>query len=348
MKVNEMPGVDLSDLMGGEGVPSDQDMRGTVDDNNAESDAGSQDIPQGALELIEKPGAGDLDVSGDGDDDDSANPKGRKQLVPLGALQEERNKRQELQQQVQEQQRAQQQLADRLTRLLEAQQLAQNPPPEPEVIPDFDEDPRGHVEGLKRQFSQQLEEMRQFMSGQQQTNQQAQFFQQIQSRVAVDEQTYRQVAPDYDQAAKFFNDRKLAEYGALGLDPVAARQQLAKDVLGIAQIAYQQGKNPAELLHGLAKAFGHVAKPGDAPGAQPPADNGWYPPNVGGGNGGQSGAPAAKQPNTSLSSLEGAARAPDEKGKLTALQVAEMSDKDFDALWADMAKKGNSNSRIKI
>lgn len=333
-----MAGVDLSDLMGGEGVPSDEDMRGTVDDNSADnsadSDAGSLDIPQNTLELIEQPGGDDADdEGGDADDEGGDAPKGRKQLVPLGALQEERNKRQELQQQLLERDQRQQQLNDRLTRLLEAQQLAQNPPPEPEVIPDFDDDPRGHVNGLRRQFEQQMQQMQQLLGGQQQNTQQAQYFQQVQSRVAVDEQTYRATNPDYNEAAQFFNDRKLAEYAALGLDPVAARQQLAKDVFGVAQLAYQQNKNPAEVLHNLAKAFGHT--PGQ--GGQQLAP----------GNGGNNGAPPAKQPLTSLSSLEGASRAPDEKGKLTAAQVAEMSDKDFDALWNDMAKKSNTN-RIKI
>jgi hypothetical protein len=327
--VIEMP-VDISDLMGGD-APTDADLQGTVDDNNAESDAGALDHPQGEKELYE-----DLTGAGDDDSDDVDTgdaPKPRKQLVPLGALQEERNKRQELQQQLTERAAQQDKLAERLARLLEQQQQLANPAPEPEVIPDFDEDPRGHVDGLRRQFEQQLEQLRQFAGGQNQANQQAQQFQQVQHRVAADEQVYRATNPDYNDAAQYFNDRKLAEYTALGMDNTTARQQLARDVYGVAQIAYQQGKNPAEVLHNLAKAFGFTGKPPT--------------PGNGGGNGG--GAPAApKAPNTSLSSLEGSARAPDEKGKLTAAQIADMPDKDFDELFARMGRDASRSNRIKF
>lgn len=321
-------GVDLSDLMGGEAAPSDEQIRGT-DDNTAESDAGAVDHPQGEKELYEDLGEGgdDTDVdTGDGQ-------KPRKQLVPLAALQEERTKRQEMQQQLLERQAAQDRLSERLARLLEQQQQLANPQPEVEQIPDFDEDPRGHVEGLRRQFEQQLQQLQQVASGQQQNNQQAQQFQMLQQRVSVDESTYRATNPDYDAAAQHFNDRKLAEYTALGMDLVQARGQLARDVQGIAQIAYNTGRNPAEVLHNLAKAFGFNGKP--APGN---------------GGGGDTGAPAAppKAPNTSLSSLEGAARAPDEKGKITAAQIADMPDKDFDEFFERMGKQARSSNRIKF
>lgn len=325
-------GLDISELMGSDPAPTDEQLRGT-DDNTADSDAGALDHAPDGKQVYEDLSGDDSDDSGDGTDVDTGDgQKPRKQLVPLGALQEERTKRQELQQQLTERAAQQDRLAERLARLLEQQQQAQNPPPEAEVIPDFDEDPRGHVDGLKRQFEQKLQQMEQFMQGQGHSNQQAQQFQAVQQRVAVDENTYRATNPEYNDAAQFFNDRKLAEYMALGMDQVAARQQLARDVYGVAQIAYQQGKNPAEMLHNIAKAFGFAGKP---------------TPGNGGGNGG--GAPAAqKAPNTSLSSLEGSARAPDEKGKLTAAQIADMPDDEFDKLFESMGKQARSSNRIKF
>ncbi len=342
--------VDISDLMGGGAAPTDAELQGTVDDNNAESDAGALDHPNGDKQVYEAvSGGGDGgDDGGDDDDTDNPAPKGRKQLVPLGALQEERNKRQELQQQLTERAAQQDKLAERLARLLEQQQQANNPAPEPEVIPDFDEDPRGHVDGLRRQFEQQLGQMQQFINGQGQHNQQAQQFQQVQHRVAADEQVYRATNPDYNEAAQYFNDRKLAEYTALGMDNVTARQQLARDVYGVAQIAYQQGKNPAEVLHNLAKAFGFAGKPKPKPGnGTPGLEDGWDFPPDGGGPGGA--APAAHvPPNTSLSNLQGAARAPDEKGKLTGAQISEMSDSDFDKLFEQMGRQSRNANRIKF
>ncbi len=323
--------VDISDLMGGGAAPTDADLRGT-DDNVAESDAGALDHPQGEKQIYEDLDGGD---GGDGGDDTDApdGAKPRKQLVPLGALQEERTKRQELQQQLTERAAQQDKLAERLARLLEQQQQLANPAPEPEVIPDFDEDPRGHVDGLRRQFEQKLAQMDQFMNGQGQANQQAQHFQQVQHRVAADEQVYRTANPDYNDAAQYFNDRKLAEYTALGMDQVAARQQLARDVYGVAQIAYQQGKNPAVVLHNLAKAFGFG-------GAKVPMYSN------GGNNGGAHTPPMA--PNTSLSSLEGAARAPDEKGKLTAAQISDMPDEEFNKLFEQMGRQSRNANRIKF
>lgn len=48
----------------------------------------------------------------------------------------------------------------------------------------------------------------------------------------------------------------------------------------------------------------------------------------------------AGQLDTSLSTLSGTARAPDEKGNITASDISEMSDAEFDRFWQQM--KGGS------
>ncbi|MNP67662.1 hypothetical protein D3C76_1635190 [compost metagenome] len=80
----------------------------------------------------------------------------------------------------------------------------------------------------------------------------------------------------------------------------------------------QRGINPAEHIYGRAQELGFT------PGRRVPASQGYQMP--------------AKQPNTSLSNLGGSPRAPDERGKLTAAQVSDMSDDQFDQLFEQMAK----------
>lgn len=247
----------------------------------------------------------------------------RKQFVPLGALQEERTKRQDAQQR-------ETQLLERMNRLLEAQAQAQlqtqQPQQEPEKpieIPAFVDDPEGHLNALKQQFQRELDTIRQ---GQAQTSQQQQAQQQLQQLAATvgqQEAAYRQTTPEYDQALAFFNERKTAEYMALGLDAGAAAQQLARDYQGLAIRAQQANTNPAQMLHNIAKALGFTAQQQPQQGQQPP-----------------------KQAPTSLSTINGSSRAPDQRGNVTAKDIATMSNEDFDKFFNDMAKGSTQRPAI--
>lgn len=255
------------------------------------------------------------------DHGEGAPPAGRKQLVPLGALQEERTKRQDRERELEETRASNQRMQERFNEMMMRLQGVQTEKPaEPEdVIPDFNEDPQGHVQGLQRQFAKQLAELQaQVQQTQGQTSQHTQQ-QQLAVHASASEAEYRKAQPDYDFAAEHFRLTKLAEYEAFGLDPAAAAAQLARDVSGIVLHATQNKRSPAEAVYKLAKALGY--KPQQAPAPQ------------------QQQRQAPKAP-TSLANVHGAPKAPDEDngGTLTLDKVANMSDKEFDKFWAEQAK----------
>lgn len=239
----------------------------------------------------------------------------RKQFVPLGALQKERANRQE-----QQQQNAV--LLERLTKILETQQQAQQPQvkqeePQKIEIPAFVDDPEGHIEGLKRQFQAELDQLRQGTAQVTQQQQAQHQLQQLAATVTQHETAYRQSNPDYDQALEFFNQRKTAEYMALGLDAAAASQQLARDYQGLAIRAQQTNSNPAQMLHNIAKALGFTPQQ-------------------------QQQQQLGKKPPTSLSDVNGSTRAPDQRGSVTAKDIVNMSNEDFDKFFNEMAASGGS------
>lgn len=312
---------DIGELLGSD--------NGLVDESTL-PDAGSEE----ALDM----GAGPADAPAEqppaGDPDPYA---GRKQ-VPLGALQEERARRQELQQQLQQQSEHNQRLQDRFNQFMERWQQSQQPAaqpqpqqPEPVQIPNFIDDPEGHIAALRQQFQQQLDEVRQYQQGTIQQQQATQQGQRLAQHTAAQEAEFVKTTPDYQNAADFFAQRKLAEYAALGADPVSAQQALMRDYQSLAIGAAQRGGNAAQMLYNLAKAMGYAGAAPAAPGKAPAA-----PPAV----------QAPKQAPTSLAGLGGAPVTPGETGALTLESLAEMSDAEFDKLFAQMERGSRQRPKI--
>jgi hypothetical protein len=237
--------------------------------------------------------------------------------VPLGALQEERNLRKQLQDRERELVTQNTTLLERMNQLLQLQnQPQQQQQPQVQQIPDFIDDPVGHIEGLKAQFARELAQMREQFQGVSQHQQQQVQFNQLAQAANVQEAEFRSVTPDYDAAVAHFQAVKQAEYAALGMSPEQVAHQLGRDSLGLVQYAVANGKNPAEMIYNISKALRYT-----------PAAAG-------------QGAPAAQQqpktPPTSLSNIPAAGRAPDEKGRLTAKDIASMPQEDFDKLFESM------------
>jgi hypothetical protein len=287
-------------------------------DEQAEQDSGDYDnLPEGESSEPPEP-TGNLDVEPT-EGDPPATP-GRQQKVPLAALHEERTKRQQHEADLATERQRSAQLQERFNKFLmdqQAQQQVQQQPP-PEASPTFEDDPVGAFNHLQQELVKSQRQMQEYLSGTQQQTQQMAQHRALVDEVNVLEQQFKATVPDYDAAHTHFTARKTAEYQALGMDAAAAQQQLARDYTGIAQLARQQGKNPAEMLYNLAKVHGYT------PGATPPG----------------------KKPNTSLSPLGGSPRAPDEKGAVSAADIADMSEAEFDKYWASMSKGGNTKPRI--
>lgn len=297
-------GLDGLDLIPNDGA-DEQDQGGEGDEGELES----------TYDLSEPPGEEDEITESD-------TPAGRKQLVPLGALQKERQQRQEAQARLQEEAIRVARIEERFQMLMQAQQGQQQQASQEEAIPDFNDDPAGHVAGITKQFQQRMAEMQEFVKQSQGANSAQQQHVQLAQEASAAEAEFVKRQPDYNEAAGYFQQRKLAEYTALGLDAVSAQQQLARDCAGLVQFAKQNGKNPAETLYNLAKAVGYTAQKASP---QQQAQ-------------GQQQAP--KKAPTSLANLNGAAKAPDEDqgGAMTVDRIARMSDADFDKFFKEMGK----------
>lgn len=316
-----MPGATdhISELLGTQGQPEIDDQGPDESlDGGSDLDGGGSEPPAVQQPVAEEPPA-----------------KGRpKKNVPLTALQEERARRQELQTQFEQERDRNNRLDQRVQQMLQLMQQQQQPqqpqqPQEQEVqIPSFVEDPEAHVNALRQNFERELAKLQQDQQQRQQASQQDQQQQQIAVVAARAEEEFKAVTPDYLQAADFFLKRKQAEYAAFGLDPVSLQQQVQRDYQGLVIASLQMGKNPAQVLYTMSKAMGYATP---APGAQP----------------GQRQAPAARPvAPTSLSDIGGAPRAPDEEGELTADQLADMSDAEFDKFWNKMARQSRVSPKF--
>lgn len=246
--------------------------------------------------------------------DGPGEPPASRKHVPLAALQEERTRRQELQDELRQQRELSAKMQERFNQLMERMAPPAHPEQPAVEIPPFIEDPEGHIAAKEELVRREMEQMRQF---QQQTLQQQQAAQQGQvlaQRVAAAEEEFKTTTPDYPQAVEYFIARKQAEYAAFGADPVTVHQQLQRDFQGIALAATQRGQNPAAVMYAMSKALGFTVPP-QAPGTPP-----------------------AKAAPTSLSNVQGAPRAPDEQGGASLEAIANMTDAEFDKYWSQLER----------
>lgn len=306
---------DIGELLGGQGLV---DETGLPDADGAPLEEGGGE--QLDASLTEQP----QEPQGDPD------PYAGKKHVPLGALQEERTRRQETQAQLAQQQQLNQRMQERFNQMMERWQQAQAPAqqqqPQQEQeqqIPQFVDDPEGHIRAVSERFQQQLDELRQFHQGSVTQQHAAAQGQALAQHTAAAEAEFSKATPDYPKATEYFAQRKLAEYGALGLDPVTAQNALMRDYQGIAIAAAQRGQNAAQMIYNLSKAMGYSA--------QAPA--------------GRQAVPAKAAPTT-LASVGGDPRAPQDSGTVTLENLADMTDAEFDKFFAQMERGSRQRPKI--
>lgn len=300
------------------------DIAALLSDQPIVDDGGDDSADEGFETSAE--GGSDYDSGGeapDAQDSGEAPEPQRQKKVPIQALHEERTKRQEREAELQRERDNNAKITERLTKILEAQQAnqqqAQQPPPQ--EVPNFVDDPEAAFNHVQQQLADTQRQMQDYLNGTQQQYQAQQQYTQLTQQVSAQEAQFTSTVPDYPQAADYFYQRKVAEYAAFTGDEYAAKQQVANDYKGIATLAQRLGKNPAELMYNAAKAMGYV------PGA----------PQAG---------QQRKQAPTSLSNAHGSPRAPDEKGAVSAADIASMSEAEFDKYWSTL--KGNSTVKPRI
>lgn len=305
----------ISELLGGQGQPLVDEEAEGQEYESQEGDGGGE------------PPVAEADPQPEGEGEPPAPQAGKRQKVPLAALQEERAKRQNLETQLQQVQQHNQTMEQRFQQMLQMfqqQQQQQAPQQQQEApqIPAFIDDPEGHVNGLRAQFEEQMRQLQEQNQQLVQARQQQSVVQELAQRSATYEEAFKAQNPDYPQAVEFFAQRKALEYAALGANQYQINQQIQIDVARIAQLSLQQNKDPAQQMYALATALGYTkaAPVPPKPGVKP-----------------QQQALPPKAP-TSLATVESSVRSPDEEGEITLEAVAHMSDAEFDKYWAKMAR----------
>jgi hypothetical protein len=249
-------------------------------------------------------------------DREAEQQRGRGKKVPLAALQEERQKRQ----QAEEALRAQALQLQQLLAQQQAAQQAQLQAQQEAAIPDFDEDPRGYIEAKEKQFAQALDQLQ---NGPAQQHQQ---FAQIQAQIDSDRATvvpaaiqleneFRATTPDYDAAFNLVQQSVEAQLRQMYPQADAAHFDTLRTaaLIGFNKQCLANGINPAAQVYKRAQELGYV--PGAAPAGQ-----------------------QRKEPPTSLSTAHGSTRAPDERSSVRAADIADMSEAEFDQLWNSMKR----------
>jgi hypothetical protein len=203
-----------------------------------------QPKPESGMEAATEP-TPDMRLSGIPSEDDEvappqkgdvqespAPPEKQDRTVPLKALQEERQKRAEL---------------ERRIAMLEGrvQQQPQETEQEEEV-PDPETDPIGALKYTR----QKLDEMRQ------QSEQQA-YIQQLNQIASRAEAEFSQTTPDYIPARNFLRQGRIKELQMFGVPGEQIPVIIANEERQLVQAALQQRRNPAEVVYEIAKARGH-------------------------------------------------------------------------------------------
>ena len=166
--------------------------------------------------------------------DGKFNQEGR--LVPLGALQEERQKRQ----------REREERLKLEGRLQLLERMA-NEPRAPE--------PAKELDPLAK-----LDESHRFVTEQRQREQQETAKRDLVNFYASDAAEFASTTPDFNDAYAYVSEHRMRELQLMGWSPQQAQEILQANELAIAQQARASGKSPAQIVYEMAKHRGYAGK----------------------------------------------------------------------------------------
>lgn len=241
----------------------------------------------------------------------AAEVKRQESMVPLGALQEERQKRQEIQQQITVM-RAQ---WDALMAGLQQKSEAATTP----QIPDREADPLGYLDAQTTLANERLARMEKLMGQSSETQRVLQEQQAYTAKIAHDEMAFAQQNPGYKEAATFVVNQRLAQLEAMGLSHPEIQAVMAQEAFVISRRAEAAGKSAPAAMYEMAQKLGWKA-------GQPRASDGTFAPK-----GVPLGAPEAP------TSLGEASSTPSGGGLSSRQDLSKLSDAEFDKLFQKMA-----------
>jgi len=198
----------------------------------------------------------------------------------------------------------------------------------------YQEDPVGYLRDQNAQLQRQIEETRRqqqaFLEAQQRSVHEAAQMRQLTQHINNLEQQFRSQQPDYDEAFRFVQERRLRDMDAIGItSPEQKQQALYQEILGMSGRAIQEGRNPAELVYSLAKTWGFQPSSSQIEGLEAAVQE-----NVKTQSSKLDRIQRGQQMSTSLSDSGGAPKG----GELSLADIERMSDEDFDKLWKEMER----------
>jgi DNA repair ATPase RecN len=145
----------------------------------------------------------------------------------------------------------------RLTAL--EQQLKEKLQP-PIVEPDPETDPLGNMMHKLQQVNENVADLQQKLTQEQQNNILKQQFEQFNSSVQQMKQQFMQTTPDFQEAYVYIRNVRTEDLRSVGISEADIPKILLQDEFNISQAAIQRAKNPAEEMYNMAKRYGYAPK----------------------------------------------------------------------------------------
>ena len=180
-------------------------------------------------------------------------------------IRQESDRRKELQGQL-DQQREQIALMEQRFQAL-MQRANAEAQPEPEQVPDFEDDPAAHLLAQQQKLQDQVAQQNAFLRRQQAEQQrQAQITQMVNTYTPMEEK-FASEHEDYYPRVEALKTQRLQMYQAMGKSEAEASQMVMNEAMSLVHQSLAAGRNPAEIIYQYATATPQPAAP--APQAPP-------------------------------------------------------------------------------
>lgn len=238
-----------------EGEPSNEGGTGTPD--SGEDPKAEAAEPEG-------------DKKAEGDEDEAGEEK-EVQRVPLPELMKARQKAREVEEaniQLRAQLEANQAMQQQLRDWYAQQQAQPQAKQEDEEIPDYNDDPLGHLQAVVSRQQKVLDEQRQAAEQASQIHaqqaQQQQARQQAVALISQYEDAFVADHEDYGAALNHVREVQRANMANLGYHPQQIEQVLLDQEIATGVQAIQNGINPAQYVYDIALRYGYTPDSADA------------------------------------------------------------------------------------
>lgn len=243
---------------------------------------------------------------------DSDKEPEKKVLVPHGAFHEERERRKELQKQLAEEKEARIRLEDRQNKILEMMAKKEQPQEEQFV------DPLARMENKVNEVIDKVNKKQELETAEAKAIREDN---DLIRRYSESAKAFSKDSPDFTEAYNYLLINRQKELSLMGFSDAEIRSQLSSEERLIVKRAYEGEKNPAEVVYALAKERGYKT----ASAAKKTIED------------------IDKGLKASKSLGSGGAKSGDKDSleSLTATDLAEMSQEEFDAFFKNIEKQAN-------